>query len=63
MAMDDKTKQELTALLAGGKNCSKVEAYKDFYKRITKKNYGRGCTGCACNYLFQFLLIQLKNTK
>lgn len=61
--MDDKTKAELRALLSTGKDCNKLNTYKEYYKKITGKNYGRGCSGCACNYLYNYLGILLKNSK
>jgi hypothetical protein len=48
-------KEALRQILAGGKDCSKIQQYREAYKELTGKEYGGGCTSCACRYLFTWL--------
>jgi hypothetical protein len=55
--------QKLKTLITAGKDCGKIEDYKQHYVRITKKKYTAGCNKCACNFLFFFLSSYIKNMK
>ena len=46
---------ELKQLLAGGKDCGKIQEYRKAYKHFSGKEYPNNCTSCACAYLFKYL--------
>ena len=55
-------KEAIKLMLAGGKDCCKIQQYREAYKQLTGKSYGGGCTSCACRYLFTWLSSYI-NTK